>query len=390
VYAVTGVGALSPLGRGAPALWDAVRAGRSAIGPLPEALGGGPGVAFADPPASGISKRLTAAMDPISVYACLAAEEALGQARLAAPPDRIGAVIGVGIGGIRTTDESYHRLYAEDRKPDPLAIPKIMPSAAASAVSMALGLKGPSFVVSSACASSAHAIVEAMHWLRLGAADAMVAGGAEAPFAYGLMMAWKAMHILASDTCRPFSVDRRGLVMGEGAACLVIERLADARARGAPILAVLLGAGVSADADHLVKPNRASIGRAMRNALADAGVGPGDVGYVNAHGTGTSLNDATEAAAVHDVFGDRLPVVSSTKAATGHTMGAAGAMEAVITVGALQGGWIPPTVHFLGPDPECALDVCPNAAREAVVAVAMSNSFAFGGLNVSLVLGRSA
>jgi nodulation protein E len=178
--------------------------------------------------------------------------------------------------------------------------------------------------------------------------------------------------------------------MGEGAACLVIERLADARARGAPILAVLLGAGVSADADHLVKPNRASIGRAMRNALADAGVGPGDVGYVNAHGTGTSLNDATEAAAVHDVFGDRLPVVSSTKAATGHTMGAAGAMEAVITVGALQGGWIPPTVHFLGPDPECALDVCPNAAREAVVAVAMSNSFAFGGLNVSLVLGRSA
>lgn len=390
MYAITGIGALSPLGRGADALFEAVRAGRSAIGPLPEALGGGVGAAFAEPPASGISKRLTAAMDPIARYACIAAEEALSQARLDAPPERVGAVIGVGIGGICTTDESYHRLYGQDRKPDALAIPKIMPSAPASAVSMALGLKGPSFVVSSACASSAHAIIEAMHWLRLGAADAMVAGGAEAPFAYGLMMAWRAMHIMAPDTCRPFSVDRKGMVMGEGAACLVIERLADAKARGAPILAVILGAGVSADADHLVKPNRESIGRAMRNALADAGLGPSDIEYINAHGTGTSLNDATEAAAVHDLFGDAPPVVSSTKGATGHTMGAAGAVEAAITVGALHGGWIPPTANFLGPDPECPLDVCPGTARVATLEVAMSNSFAFGGLNASLIFGRSS
>jgi nodulation protein E len=390
VFAVTGVGVLSPLASSAPALWEALRAGRSAIGPLPEALGGGVGAAFAQPPEPVVPKRLAAAMDPVASYACSAAREALDQARLGAPPERIGAVIGVGIGGIVTTDDSYRRLYAEDRKPDALAIPKIMPSAAASAVSMGLGLKGPSFVVASACASSAHAIVEAMHWLRCGAADAMVAGGAEAPFAYGLMMAWRSMHIMAPDTCRPFSAGRKGLVMGEGAACLVLERFDDARARGAEILAVVAGFGVTADAGHLVKPDEASITRALRLALADAGVAPEAVGYVNAHGTGTHLNDVVESAALRNVFGDgRVPVTSSTKAATGHTMGAAGAIEAVAAVGALREGFVPPTLNFLGPDPECPIDVCPNEAREADIRVALSNSFAFGGLNVTLVLQRA-
>ena len=328
-------------------------------------------------------------MDPFAVYACAAAQEALGQARLDTAPERIGAVIGVGIGGIRTTDESYYRLYGQDRKPNALAIPKIMPSAPASAVSMALGLKGPSFVVSSACASSAHAIVEAMHWLRLGVADAMVAGGSEAPFAYGLMMAWRAMHILAPDTCRPFSADRKGMVMGEGAACLVIERLESAKARGAGILAVLAGFGVTADAGHIVKPDQGSIVRTLRLALASAGVAPDEVGYINAHGTGTQLNDAVESAALRAVFGDgQVPVTTSTKAATGHTMGGAGAIEAVITVGAMRQGFVPPTLNFVAPDPECPIDVCPNQSRPADIDVALSNSFAFGGLNVSLVLRR--
>jgi nodulation protein E len=390
MFAITGVGVVSPLGRSAPELWEALRDGRSAIGPLPDALGGGVGAAFAEEPASGVSKRLTAAMDPIARYACAAAEQALGQARPGAPAERIGAVIGVGIGGIVTTDQSYLRLYGEQRKVDALAIPKIMPSAAASNVSMAFGLKGPCYVVSSACASSAHAIVEGMNWLRAGGADVMLVGGAEAPFAYGLMMAWKAMHIMAPDTCRPFSADRKGMVMGEGAACLAIERLEDAQARGAEVLAVLAGGAVTADADHLVKPNRQSITRAMQQALQNAGVSPGDVGYVNAHGTGTQVNDETESGAIHDVFGDaRLPVVSSTKGATGHTMGAAGAIETVATVGALREGFIPPTLNFLAPDPACALDVCPNVARPAALEVALSNSFAFGGLNVSLVLRRA-
>jgi nodulation protein E len=389
VFAITGVGVVSPLGRSAPELWAALRAGRSAIGPLGEALGGGVGAMFAEPPQPDIDRRLLAGMDAFSVYGCAAAQEALGQARLAVAPERIGAVIGVGMGGVAATEQAYRRVYAEHRRVDALTIPKAMFSAAASNVSMAFGLKGPTFVTSSACASSAHAIVDATHWLRLGVVDAMVAGGVEAPFGLGSLSAWRSLHILAPDTCRPFSVERKGLVIGEGAACLVLERLDSAQARGAEILAVLAGFGVTADAGHLVKPDQESISRALRLALADAGVEPGQVGYVNAHGTGTQLNDVVESAALRAVFGDgRVPVTSSTKAATGHTLGGAGAIEAVITVGALREGFVPPTLNFIAPDPECPLDVCPNVARAADIDVALSNSFAFGGLNVSLVLRR--
>jgi nodulation protein E len=390
VFAITGVGVVSPLGRSAPELWAALRDGRSAIGPLGEALGGGVGATFAEPPQPDVDRRLLAGMDAFSVYSCAAAQEALGQARLAVAPERIGAVIGVGVGGIAGNDQAYRRIYGENRRPDAMTIPKVMPSAAASNVSMAFGLKGPTFATSSACASSAHAIVEATHWLRLGVADAMVAGGVEAPFTFGSLAAWRSLHILAPDTCRPFSVGRKGLVMGEGAACLVLERFESAQARGAEILAVLAGFGVTADAGHIVKPDRESIVRALRLALADAGVAPRQVGYVNAHGTGTQLNDAVESAALCAVFGDgRVPVTTSTKAATGHTLGGAGAIEAVITVGALREGFVPPTLNFIAPDPECPLDVCPNVARAADIDVALSNSFAFGGLNVSLVLRRA-
>ena len=389
MFAITGVGVVSPLGRSAPELWTALRDGRSAIGPLGEALGGGVGAMFAEPPQPDVDRRLLASMDAFSAYSCAAAQQALAQARLDVPPERVGAVIGVGIGGITGTDQFYRRLYEENRRGDALTIPKVMPSAAASNVSMAFGLKGPTFATSSACASSAHAIVEATHWLRLGVADAMVAGGVETPFAFGSLTAWRNLHIMAPDTCRPFSAGRKGLVMGEGAACLVLERLESARARGAEILAVLAGFGVTADAGHLVKPDQDSITRALRLALADAGVSPEQVGYINAHGTGTQLNDVVESAALRAVFGDgRVPVTSSTKAATGHTMGGAGAIEAVITLGALRQGFVPPTLNFIAPDPECPIDVCPNTARSADIEVALSNSFAFGGLNVSLVLRR--
>jgi nodulation protein E len=264
MFAVTGVGVVSPLACGAPALWAALRDGRSAIRPLGETLGGGVGAVFDELPQPDIDKRLLAAMDPFSVYSCAAAQQALSQAALDAAPERVGAVVGVGIGGVVTTDQAYRRFYGENRRRvDALTIPKTMPSAAASNVSMTFGLKGPSFATTSACASSAHAIVEATHWLRCGAADAMLVGGVEAPFAPGSLVAWRSLHIMAPDTCRPFSLERRGLVMGEGAACLVLERLADAQARGAEILAVIAGFGVTADAGHLVKPDQVSIARAM-------------------------------------------------------------------------------------------------------------------------------
>lgn len=390
MYAVTGLGVVSPLADKVPALWESVRTGQSAIRPLPEELGGGVGVRFEEPPESGLDRRLLAAMDPVSIYAAIAGSEAYQQAEAERiDKRRVGTVVGVGVGGINSLDNSYHRLYSEGRRVNALAIPRVMPSAAASGVSMALGLQGPTFVVSSACASSAHALVEATHWLDKGRADAMLAIGAEAPFAHGLMMGWKAMHILAPDTCRPFCARRKGMVVGEGAAALLIERPEHAKARGAEVLANLLGYGVSADAYHLVKPEQSSIEYALQEALEESGVLPEQIDYVNAHGTGTQTNDATEGAALREMFGSRCPAVSSTKGATGHTLGAAGAMEAVITIGAIRGGWIPPTLNVIEKDADIDLDICSGTSRAAEISCAMSNSFAFGGLNACLVIAKA-
>jgi nodulation protein E len=304
---------------------------------------------------------------------------------------RTAAIIGSGVGGMGTLDDSFRRLYLERVKRFfPFIIPKLMVSAAVSHVTMDLGITGPSFTVSSACSSANHAIGTAFQLVRAGAVDAAVTGGTESVFTLGTMKAWEAMRILAPDMCKPFTRDRKGLVIGEGAAALVLENWDHARARGAPILGEVIGFGASADAGDIVLPRQEGAESAMRACLESAGLAPEDVEYINAHGTGTKLNDVTETRAIRAVFGshaDKL-AVSSTKSITAHALGAAGALELVATLLAMAGGFIPPTANFDTPDPECDLDYVPNETRVAQVNVALSNSFAFGGLNAVLAIRR--
>jgi len=258
-----------------------------------------------------------------------------------------------------------------------------MANAAASWLSMTYGITGPSYNVSTACASAAHAIGQAMWLIRSGVVDQALAGGTEAPFNLGMLRAWEAMRVVSTDTCRPFSKDRRGMILGEGAAMLVLEELDSARARGARIYAELRGFGMTSDAAHLTMPSAGGAARAMRLALQDGGLTPDEIGYINAHGTGTPVNDPTETQAIHAVF-SRPPLVSSTKSMHGHALGAAGALEAAATLLALSRGVAPPTANFLSPDPDCDLDVVPNLSRPLATQAALSNSFAFGGLNAVL------
>ena len=263
-----------------------------------------------------------------------------------------------------------------------------MANAAASHVSMEFGITGPAFAVSSACASANHAIGLAFDMVRRGQMRAAIAGGSEACITVGSLKGWEALRVLATDTCRPFCRDRRGMVLGEGAGIFVLETLETARARGAPILAELAGFGMSADAADLVLPSETGAARAIAGALKDAGLAPERIDYVNAHGTGTAANDVAETRALRRVFGDHAGrlAVSSTKAVHGHALGAAGAIELVAAVRAITDGVVPPTANFTAPDPDCDLDYVPNEARERTVGAALSNSFAFGGLNAVLAL----
>jgi nodulation protein E len=265
-----------------------------------------------------------------------------------------------------------------------------MPSAAASQLSMAWGLQGPTLATASACASSTHAVGLAFHFVRSGLLDFALTGGSEASLVPGMVKAWEGLRVLTADTCRPFALNRSGLVMGEGGAALVLEDWNLAQRRGATILAEVVGFGMGADAGDITAPDPEGAARAMRAALADAGLAASAVDYVNAHGTGTKLNDRSEAVALAQVFGARLPTlpVSSSKAQLGHALNAAGALEAVATVQALRHGMLPPTAHHTTPDPACPLDCVPLVARPADIRVAMSNSFAFGGLNAVLLLRR--
>jgi nodulation protein E len=271
-----------------------------------------------------------------------------------------------------------------------MAIVRVMPNAPASQISLEFGLRGPVFAVASACASANHALAQALLLLRSGAAEVALAGGTESCITLSTVKAWEAMRVLADDTCRPFSRDRHGLVLGEGAGVFVLETLEHARGRGATILAELAGAGMSADAADIVMPDAGGAARAMRGALAQGRLAPQDVGYVNAHGTGTQANDPTETRAIRAVFGAHADAlaVSSTKSMHGHALGAAGAIELVAVIGALREGVVPPTINHLGPDPECDLNVVPNVAQERPVQAALSNSFAFGGLNAVVALQR--
>jgi nodulation protein E len=304
----------------------------------------------------------------------------------------MGAISPLGVGGENTQDEQSKRLYGENSpRAHPLTIVRVMTNASASQISIAYGLRGPTFAVASACASANHAIIQAAQLIRYGMADVAVTGGTEACLTYGALRAWEAMRVLADDTCRPFSINRHGLVLGEGAGIFVLELLEHAQARGAVILAEVAGVGMTADATDIVMPNATGAAAAMSQALADAGLAPEDVDYINAHGTGTQANDSTETRAIRLSFGahaDRL-AVSSTKSMHGHALGASGALELVAVVGALRDGAVPPTANLDEVDPACDLDYVPNVGRDMPVRAALSNSFAFGGLNAVLALKRA-
>jgi nodulation protein E len=329
-----------------------------------------------------------ALLDPFAQYGIAAAREAVRQAGVSFDPERTAVITGTGGGGQPTTDAAFAELYgAAAARVSPLNIARGMNNAAASHISMELGITGPVYTVSTACSSAAHAIGQAFHLVRAGAVDAAIAGGSESVMSFGLLKSWEAMRVVAPDTCRPFSRDRQGLILGEGAGMLVLEEWETAQARGAAVLGEIAGFGMSSDAHHITQPAVRGAARAMRAALADAAAPLDEVVYINAHGTGTAANDSTETRAIRDVFGsgaDRVRV-SSTKSMHGHALGAAGAIEAVATLLALGAQCAPPTVNYTTPDPECDLDVTPNEKRPLAGEWALSNSFAFGGLNAVLV-----
>ncbi|RUL80051.1 beta-ketoacyl-[acyl-carrier-protein] synthase family protein [Dyella choica] len=399
---ITGMGGICALGHNASDIWQAMAEGRSGIGPVhhidAKYLRASAAIAaeVSDfDPLKYIDAARLPFLDPLSQHALVAAGEAIRQSGLPLDHERAprtAVVVGVGAAGEETREGLYQKLYGEQASRfHPLGIVRIMSNAPASQISMTHGITGPTFTVSSACASSNHAFAQAALMIRAGLVDAAVAGGAEACITLGILRAWEAMRVLAPDTCRPFSANRRGLVLGEGSAMFVLETLESAQARGATILAELAGVGMSADAGDIAAPSDVGAAAAMRIALQDAGMQPADIDYINAHGTGTVANDCTETRAIHNVFGKhaRRLAVTSTKPMHGHALGAAGALELIAVVGALRNGIVPPTLNYLGPDPACDLDYVPHEARAMTVRAALSNSFAFGGLNAVVALRRA-
>ncbi len=345
-------------------------------------------------PAQFFEEKDLSLLDRFAQFGVIAAREAMQQAALTWTPElreRTAIITGSCVGGQTTEDEGFVGLYKNgSNRVNPFTIPRTMGNAAASRISLELGVVGPTYTVSTACSSANHAMGQAFWMVRNGAVDVAITGGSEAVFSMGFLKSWEAMRVVSPDTCRPFSKDRRGLILGEGGAMLVLETAESAMARGARILGEIAGFGMSSDAHHITQPSPEGAARAMRWAIQDSGLASEQIGYINAHGTATTANDATETAAIRQVFGahaDKL-AVSSTKSMHGHALGAAGAIEAVATLLALRCGTLPPTANYTTPDPACDLDVIPNTARKAQVEAALSNSFAFGGLNAVLVFRR--
>jgi nodulation protein E len=397
--AVTGLGVVCALGHDTSCFWESLRAGRSGIEPIEGAdrtqlrFQNGAEVRGFDSSLY-FGQRDIDLLDRFAQFCVVSAREAVADAGLEFTPElreRTAIVTGSCVGGQSTEDEGFVSLYRRNNpRGNPLTIPRVMNNAGASRISQEFGIVGPAWTVSTACSSSNHAIGQAFRMVRDGDVEVAVAGGSEAIFSMGFLKSWEAMRVVSPDTCRPFSKDRHGLILGEGGACLILETLEGAQARGAKIRAEMVGFGMSADAHHITQPLSEGAARAMRAALADGGIEPEQVGYINAHGTGTTANDATETAAIRAVFGahaNRL-AVSSTKSMHGHGLGAAGAIEAVATALALENGLLPPTANYNEPDPACDLDVIPNQARAAEVEYALSNSFAFGGLNAVIAMRR--
>ena len=394
---VTGVGVLSSIGNTVAQFEESLRACRSGIGPITQVdtsrlrFHNGAEIRGFEP-AEHFSELTW--LDRFAQLGIVATRDAIADSELTWNDElraRTGVITGSCLGGMGTEDAFYFDLYHENKsRLSPTAVPRIMSNAVASHVAMEQKFTGATFTTSTACSSANHAIGQAFWLIRQGTLDCALAGGSEAPIVPGHLKAWEGMRVVAPDTCRPFSKNRAGLILGEGAAMLVLETLEQARARGAKIYAELAGFGMSADAHHLTNPLAEGAARAMNDALYDAGLSREQINYVNAHGTGTPANDSTETRALRQVFASHADnlAVSSTKSMHGHTLGAAGALEAVATVLALRGDFIPPTANFLERDPACDLDVVPNEARTAQIEAALSNSFAFGGLNAVLAFRR--
>jgi nodulation protein E len=393
--AITGMGAICALGRTVEETAQSLAAGRPAIGPIRSAdvstlrFNNGAEVAGYSHQPYFDDKRADF-MDRFAQFAVIAAREAVADAGVVWTPrlqERTAIITGSCVGGQSTEDTGFWDVYKlGSPRVHPLTIPKTMANAGASHISMEFGITGPSFTISTACSSASHAMGQAFQMVRSGAADMAITGGSEAPFSFGILKAWEAMRVVSPDTCRPFSKDRTGMVLGEGGAVFVLEPLEAALARGARVHAEISGVGMSSDACHITQPSAEGAARAMRWALEDAHLAPEQIGYINAHGTATQANDPTETRAIRMVFGEHANrlAVSSTKSMHGHALGAAGAIEALATVLALRDGILPPTANYSAPDPACDLDVVPNVARRADVECALSNSFAFGGLNAVL------
>jgi len=393
--AVTGIGVIAGPGRTTPEFWSNLVEGRSAIAPLESVectalrfQNGSEVRGYTHAPY--FEDRRADFMDRFAQFAVIAAREAVENAKIVFTPglgERTAIITGSCVGGQSTEDLGFVEVYKlGHNRVHPLTIPKTMGNAGASHISMEFGITGPAFTISTACSSAAHAIGQAFWMIRSGIVDLALTGGSEAPFSFGILKAWEAMRVVSPDTCRPFSRDRHGMILGEGAGILVLEPWDAAVARGARIHAELVGFGMSADACHITQPSKEGAARAMQGALRDASIQPEQVGYINAHGTGTAANDPTETAAIRMVFGTHANklAISSTKSMHGHALGAAAALEAVAAILALREGVLPPTANYRMPDAECDLDVIPNKARPAQVEYALSNSFAFGGLNAVL------
>lgn len=394
--AITGLGIICALGRNVGEFWQNAIRGRSGIQKIQAVdtsklrFQNGGEVRDYDP-ATHFDGGRRELLDRFAQFAVIAAREAITDSGISISPElspRVAVITGASVGGQTSEDAAYQELYLRGRpRVHPLSIPRVMMNAGASHICMDLGVVGPALTTATACSSANHAIGLAFWMVRSGQVEVAITGGSEAPFSFGLLKAWEAMRVVTPEVCRPFSKDRSGLVLGEGGAMLVLESWDCAVARGAKIHGEVIGFGMSSDAHHVTQPSAGGPAQAMRAAISDASIQTADVGYVNAHGTGTISNDATETRAIREVLGEHADraLVSSTKSMHGHALGAAGAIEAVATALALREGMVPPTINFSERDPECNLNLVVNEAKRASVNYALSNSFAFGGLNAVLV-----
>ena len=394
---ITGAGTINALGGSVLETLQAMREGQLGIGPLQmrdlDRLSVKIGGQIKDfDPETHFDRQKLALYDRVTQLVLLASREAMAQSGLEITEElseTTGVVLGTAAGGMNTWDDNFRSVYEEGKnRVHPFVVPKLMTNAAASHLSMAHNIKGPSLTVSTACASSNHAIGLAFQMVRSGMAQVMLAGGGDAMLTFGGIKAWEGLRVMSKTACRPFSANRSGMVQGEGAGVFVLETYEGAKARGAEILAELIGFSMTSDAGDIVMPNQQGAVRAIRGALRDARLDPQDIGYINAHGTGTAANDKTECAAVTEVFGAHAPalMMSSTKSMHGHLIGGTGAVELLACLMALRDGVIAPTIGYEQPDPNCALDVVPNVARQAKVTATLSNAFAFGGMNAVLAL----